>query len=128
MEEKSIDGIRVVKVIGKNLIISLLLSLIGMFILAVILSKTGVSDSIMGKAIIGISASAICFSGFLTSKKLEMKGILCGILQGILYMVLLYTISSIASGNFSLKLEGIVMIIVGIVSGGIGGIIGANLK
>ena len=76
----------------------------------------------------GISAFAISLGGFITSKKLEMKGILCGAMQGILYMVLLYLISSIASGNFSLKIEGIIMIIVGIVSGSVGGILGANLK
>ena len=88
MEERKFDGIEMIKVLGKNLVLALFISLIGMFILALILSKTGVSDSIMGKAIIGISAIAICFSGFLTSKKLEMKGILCGILQGVLYMFL----------------------------------------
>ena len=83
-----------------------------MFILALILSKTNVSDSIMGKAIIGISAFSISFGGMLASRKLNMKGILCGALQGILYMAILYLISSIANGNFSLRTEGIVMIVV----------------
>ncbi|MBR1540964.1 MAG: TIGR04086 family membrane protein [Clostridia bacterium] len=92
------------------------------------MSKTSVSDSIMGNAIIGISAFAIAFGGLITSRKLEVKGILCGAIQGILYMVLLYFISSIASGTFALKVEGIVMILVGIIAGSVGGIIGANLK
>ena len=57
-----------------------------------------------------------------------MKGIICGALQGILYMITIYLISSIACGKFSLTIEGIIMILVGIVAGSIGGIIGANLK
>ena len=128
MEEKSFDGIGILKIFGKILLIELILSFIGMFILAIILSKTGVSDSIMGNAIIGISSFSIALGGFVISRKLEMKGIICGAIQGILYMILLYLISSIASGNFGLEKEGIIMIIVGIVAGGIGGIIGANLK
>lgn len=128
MEEKSFDGIGILKVLGKNLLFALILSFIGMFILAIILSKTGISDDIMGKAIIGISAFAIALGGFLTSRKLEIKGILAGAILGVLYMLLLYSVSSIASGNFSLRIEGIVMILVGIVAGSIGGILGANLK
>lgn len=112
MEEKSFDGIGTIKLFGKCFAIELLISIVGMFILAVILSKTSVSDSIMGNVIIGISAFAICLGGFITSKKLKIKGILCGALQGIIYMIILYLISSIASGNFALRIEGIIMILV----------------
>ena len=106
----------------------MIISILGMFILALILSKTSVNDSIMGNVIIGISAFSICIGGFLSSRNLKIKGILCGILNGIFYMTILYLISSIASGNFSLAIEGIVMIIVWVISGAVGGIIGANLK
>ena len=112
MEENKIDRISILKVCGKSLIIELILSMIGMFILALLLSKTGISDDIMGKAIIGISAFAISFGGLIASKKLEFKGILSGALQGIIYMLFLYLISSILSGNFSIRIEGITMIII----------------
>ena len=128
MEEKSFDGVGVLKIFGKCFVLEMLISVLGMFILALVLSKTGVSDSVMGEVIIGISAFAISIGAFLSSRKLEMKGILCGIIHGILYMATLYLISSIASGNFSLALEGNIMILVGITAGSIGGIIGANLK
>lgn len=112
MEEKSFDGIGILKIFGKNLIMELIISLIGMFILALVLSKTSVSDSIMGNTIIGISAFSIALGGLVVSRKMEMKGILCGALQGVLYMVVLYLISSMASGKFALGIEGIVMILV----------------
>lgn len=128
MEEKSFDGLGLIKIFGKCLIIEVIISVIGMFILALVLSNTSVNDNIMGNAVVGISAFAIGFGGFIISRKLEMKGIICGALQGILYMITIYLISSIACGKFSLTIEGIIMILVGIVAGSIGGIIGANLK
>ena len=112
MEEKSFDGIGILKVCGKCLVIEFIITLVGMFVLALLLSKTNISDDIMGNAIIGISAFAIAFGGFLASRKLEMKGIICGALQGVVYMILLYLISSLACGNFALRIEGIMMILV----------------
>ncbi|MCI8310402.1 MAG: hypothetical protein HFJ45_09700 [Clostridia bacterium] len=43
-------------------------------------------------------------------------------------MGILYLTSSIASSNFSIGFESIVMILIGIASGALGGIIGVNLK
>ena len=112
MEEKSFDRIKIVKVCGKCLVIEFIITLVGMFVLALLLSKTNISDDIMGNAIIGISAFSIAVGGFLSSRKLEMKGIVCGALQGVLYMILLYVISSLACGEFALRIEGIMMILV----------------
>lgn len=112
MEEKSFDGISILKTFGKSLLIEMIISIIGMFILAVALSKTDLSDSIMGNVIIGISAFSIGIGGFFCSRKLKIKGILCGALQGIFYMGILYLISSIVSKSFNLGLEGMIMIAV----------------
>ncbi len=128
MEEKSFDRIGVLKTFVKCLIIEMIISILGMLILALVLSKTSVSDNIMGNVIIGISAFAISIGGFIGSRNLKIKGIFSGALQGIFYMLALYLISSIASQNFSVGIQGLVMIIVGIVAGSVGGIIGANLK
>ena len=127
MEEK-VDGFGTLKIFIKYFIIEMIISILGMFILALILSKTSVDDSIMGNVIIGISAFSISVGAFLTSRKFQMKGILSGSLQGIFYMVVLYLISSLVNQNFSVGVQGLIMIIVGIISGAVGGIIGANLK
>ena len=86
----TINGIEILKTFIKSLIIEIIISFLGMFILALILSKTNVSDNIMGNTIIGISSFSIAIGGFLSSRKLQMKGILSGSLQGILYMIILY--------------------------------------
>ena len=111
MEEKNFDGIEILKIFGKSLFIEMIISVLGMFILAIVLSKTSLSDSIMGNVIIGISSFSIGIGGLLSSRRLNLKGILCGALQGIFYMIILYLISSIASHSFTLGLEGIIMIV-----------------
>ena len=112
MEEKSFDGISILKIFSKCFLIEMIISILGMFILAVVLSKTSLSDSIMGNVIIGISSFSIGIGGFLSSRKLDIKGILCGACQGIIYMIVLYLISSIVSKSFNLGIEGIIMILV----------------
>ena len=112
MEENNFNGITNLKVFIKCFIIEMAISILGLFILALILSKTNVNDDIMVKAIIGISAFAISIGGFISSRSFKMKGIISGSIQGIFYMLILYLISSIASQNFTLVSEGIIMLIV----------------
>jgi len=50
-----------------------------------------------------------------------------GALVGIIYMVFIYILSSIFVSGFSFNLQSIIMILVGVLTGTIGGIIGVNL-
>jgi putative membrane protein (TIGR04086 family) len=99
-----------------------------MLILSILLTSTSLDEDIINPAIIFISAFSILLGSFLSSKKIKLKGIIVGVIQGILYMAILYFVSSILSSNFKIGIESIAMISVGIVSGILGGIIGANLK
>lgn len=128
MEEKVIVSGSSVKIFFKNLILEFLLSIILLLVLAVLLSNTNLNENIINSAIIFISSFSILLGGFLSSRKMKIKGIIAGILQGICYMLILYIFSSLMSHNFSLGKESIIMILVGILCGSVGGIIGANLK
>ena len=50
-----------------------------------------------------------------------------GIIGGT-YIISLYLISSVVTGNFSFEISAIIMIIASILAGMLGGIIGVNLK
>ena len=58
----------------------------------------------------------------------QKNGILNGALVGGAYILILYFISSLLNWKFSLNLQSIIMIIVGIVFGILGGIVGVNRK
>ena len=49
-------------------------------------------------------------------------------LVGLVYLIIIYLISSIAIKSFIFNLKSVIMILCSIISGTIGGIIGVNLK
>jgi len=59
---------------------------------------------------------------------MQKNGILNGGTVGGIYIILLYLISSLLNWNFSLNLQSIIIIAVGIIFGILGGIVGVNKK
>lgn len=114
------------KGIFKSVFFSFLLSLILIFVLSIIISTTSVSENIIKPVTMGIVVVSLMMNGYVLSKNKKQKGILYGAILGIIYMVMLYIISSFSNFNFSLNINSIIMIILGILSGAIGGILGVN--
>lgn len=110
----------------KEIIFSLLLSIILIFILSIVISQTSISEKIIMPVTIGIATFSILLGGFRLSRIKKEKGIIYGGLLGIVYMLFIYLISSFANFNFSLNLSSIIMILLGIIGGSIGGILGVN--
>ncbi len=112
----------------KGSIISILLTLIMLMIFSAILTYTNVNESTMPTVIIVITAFSILLGSQITTRKIKKNGILNGALVGIIYVLCLYLISSFVTNNFVLGHYSIIMIITSILIGGLGGIIGVNLK
>ena len=80
--------------------------------------------AIVVMAIVGIS---ILIGSSLANLKIKRKGIINGALIGLIYILIIYILSSIVTGIFGLNSNSIIMIIVSILTGMIGGIIGVNI-
>lgn len=113
---------------GKSLILSILLTFIALLLLSAVLNFTDVSENIISPSIIVISSVCIMIGSFIVSKKIKEKGILNGAILGILYMFVLYIISSIANVSFALNVSSLAMIGIGVIAGIFGGILGVNLN
>ena len=111
----------------KGTIISILFTLILLFIFSIILTYTSISENVIPPVIIVISAISILIGSSISSIKIKKNGFINGLFVGLIYMVFIYIISSIANTNFALSFTSIIMIISGIVAGIIGGIVGVNL-
>lgn len=111
----------------KELAISIVLTLILLFVLSVLISQTNMSESLAKPITIGIVSFALLIGGFRISKTKKEKGIINGCVLGFIYMGILYMASSAVNLDFSLSLSSIIMIILGIIGGAIGGILGVNL-
>lgn len=127
MEETS-EGPNLLKIFTFNLIFEFILTVIMLFILALLLSMTSLEETIISPSIIGITTFSILLGGFITSRKIKSKGIVIGVIQGFIYMLVLYLTSSFMNMDFSLNLQSLTMIGIGMLGGAIGGIIGVNIK
>ena len=112
----------------KGTIIAFVLSLILLTIYATLLSFTSISETTMVPVIISITGVSILIGSSISSIHIKKQGLLNGALVGLIYMLALYILSSIIFSSFVLNVNSIIMIIVGVVTGMIGGVIGVNMK
>ena len=112
----------------KGVVISVIFTLIFLFIFSVLLTYTNISEKFINPTIIAITAINILIGSSIGNLKVKRRGLLNGAIIGGMYLILIYLISSILSGSFSLTLESIIMIVIAMIFGMIGGIIGVNKK
>jgi len=105
-----------------------LFTIIALSIFSCLLVFTNMSENLMQPVVIGITGISILIGGFTATRKKNKNGIINGILVGVMYIGLIYIISSIVKGgDFAINLGSIIMITIGIIGGAIGGIIGVNI-
>lgn len=114
--------------IFKGFLISVIFTLVLLFIFSIILTYTNISENVISPVIIVISAISILIGSSISTIKIKKNGLLNGLLVGLIYMLFIYILSSIINNNFSLNGTSIVMIASGVITGMIGGIVGVNLK
>ena len=124
-KEKSNSNL--IKII-KGSAIAIVLSLIFLTIYAAILSFTSVSETTMVPVVLVLTGISILIGSSMSSISIKRQGIINGGLVGLIYVLFLYIVSSIAGIGFGLNMNAIIMLIVGIITGMIGGVIGVNIK
>ena len=112
----------------REIVISILISIILIFILSIIVSETSIQENVIIPSTIAITAFSLIIGGFRLSRTKKEKGILYGSILGATYMIILYIVSSFMNFEFNLSINSIIMIILGILGGAIGGILGVNFK
>jgi len=127
MEEENVKE-NIFLLMFKGVVISIVLTLIAILILSIILAFTSVSENVVTSAVIFLSSFSILLGAYVIAKKVNNRGIVYGSMVGLIYMMLLYLISSILNSDYSLNFNSIIMIALGVVGGAVGGILGINLK
>ena len=112
----------------KGYIFALVISIISLFIYALLLVNTSIQENTIKPVVITITAISILIGSSISSLRIKKNGILNGLCVGGLYVLSLYVLSSIAITGFSINISSLIIIGVGVVVGGIGGIIGVNMK
>lgn len=112
----------------KGSLFSIVISLVLLLIYACLLSFTNISETTIIPVVIIISGVSILIGSSISSFKIKKQGMLNGTLVGLIYMLLIYILSSIFITGFGVDISSIIMILVGMITGMIGGIIGVNIK
>ena len=115
-------------VFAKGMLISLALTLILFYILGIILSCTQVPEKIINPAIIIITGVSILIATSIVMIKVQDRGMIRGGVIGAFYFVFIYLISSLILKNFDINIYSAIMFGVSFLCGGIGGIVGINIK
>lgn len=114
--------------IFKGVTISYIFTFLSFLIFAILLSTTNISDSYISGVISVISIISILIGSAICTKSATSQGLLWGSIVGLVYSIILYLISSVLFVGFSLPLSSVYLILLSTLFGGIGGIVGINLK
>lgn len=108
--------------------ISIIITLITLLIFAILLTYTNISENTIPTVTIILSIASILIGSTISMSKIKKNGIIKGGAVGLIYIMIIYLLSSIIEKNFALNTQSIIMIIGSILSGIIGGVIGVNRK
>ena len=112
----------------KGSITAIVITLILLFIFAILLTYTKLQENIISTVVIVVTAISILIGSSISTLKIKKNGLLNGALVGIIYIVTIYLISSVTGSGFACNINTIIMMISSIVAGMLGGIIGVNLN
>lgn len=114
----------VLKGLGYSYIVTLAILLI----YNLILTFTSVSGNSIAMVTAFITTMSSAFGGFYASKHIKEKGLIYGLIVGLLYIVCLMVIVYLAQEKFIFEAEMIYKIFLTTLAGGIGGVLGVNFK
>lgn len=114
------------KIFIREVCFSILFTIALIFIISILISFTSLEERMITPLVIGSVSISLLICAYRIAKYKKEKGILYGIAISFTYMICLYIISSFVSFDFSLSLNSLMMIGIGILGGAIGGILGVN--
>ena len=128
MDTKQISENQNLISIFKGVLISFGTTFILLIIFAALLTYTNIQESVITPVIIVITAISLLIGSTIGNNRVQKNGLLNGAMVGLIYILLLYLISSILNGNFALNIASIIMIVVSMFFGTLGGVIAVNRK
>ena len=112
----------------KGSLISVCVSLVAILLFAFIIKLTGMSKGLIKVINQIIKVVSIFLGTFFILRKTGQKGLVTGIIIGLLYTIIAFVVFSILNGKFAFDITLLIDIIFGAVMGAICGAICVNLK
>jgi putative membrane protein (TIGR04086 family) len=110
----------------KGLLASLIITLLAFMLLSLILANTDFPQRLISPSVVVTTIISIMTAGSVSTKGIRNKGWLNGSIVGLVYMIIMYLISSLIYNNFAIDRYVITMTVIGVLAGAVGGIVGIN--
>ena len=93
-----------------------------------VLTYTNISEQSLPMVALVCTALSAAVAGYDWAKCRKKKGLLMGLIAGLIYTVILFIVTGLASDTFTVGMSKVMTLIVALAGGGIGGILGVNRK
>ena len=111
----------------KAMLVSLIVTFACIIVFAFVIKYASLSDSVIAPVNLVIKGLSI-FLGAITLTKGGSRGLLRGMFFAVIYTIIAFSIFSLLAGTFALGLGLVADFAFAVVVGGIGGMLGVNLK
>jgi putative membrane protein (TIGR04086 family) len=112
----------------KGTMFSIVITIVLLIAFSTLLAYSSIKESTIPVVVLVITGISILIGSQISTRNIKKNGIINGTLIGLIYILLIYILSGIIGKNFSLNLYSVIMIIISMIMGGLGGIIGVNMK
>ena len=112
----------------KGVMLASILTFVIFALFSVVLSYTPLPESAIPYIVFVTQGICSLIAGFIPAKKAGVKGLITGSLSALLYMLILWLISSLLSDGFYVNSHVLTMFLVSLIFGALGGITGVNFK
>ena len=112
----------------KGVLVAALFTLIFFVIAALFLSYTPLSENTIPYIAFFTQIVGSLISGFIPAKRAGTKGLLTGGFSALIYMLLIWLVSSLVADGFYMGKHILTMFLLSLISGAVGGIMGVNFK
>lgn len=112
----------------KGTVFAYFITLLVFMTYGILITYTDITEKNMQTIVMITTVVSVLISGFLSTKGVKSKGLLLGILAGIIYFIILLMVAFCVLPTIQFSFKLMMLFILSICSGGIGGIIGINLK
>ncbi|HEX2947281.1 MAG TPA: TIGR04086 family membrane protein [Clostridia bacterium] len=112
----------------KGLMVSYVITIPAFMLFALILANTDFPQRLTTPAVVVTTLVSVLTAGAISTKGVRNRGWLNGSIVGLIYMIILYILSSLVYNDFAIDKYVVTMTIIGVLAGAIGGIVGINAK
>ena len=112
----------------KGILISYIITMLVFFIFALLITYTDLSETYIS-TVIKVTTALVCIiSGFITAASAEKSGLIWGMVSGVLYAVIMCIVGFILIPDYNLSPKLLITLAIALGGGGLGGIIGINIR